>query len=575
MDKIKLVIWDLDETFWKGTISEEGVKIPKRHIGIVKELTARGIVNSICSKNDEKNVNLALEKAGIKDYFVFNSVNWEAKGQRLKGMIDEMNLRPVNVLFLDDNPSNLKEAEFYAKGIHARLPDFISGMLDHPSLKGKDDHEHSRLKQYKLLEQKRTEAKTYSSNEEFLRQSAIRIVFEDPSSHLERLAELSERTNQLNYTKKRSGEKDFKRYIESEEYEVKCFRVLDNYGDYGIAGTYIIKGDEYVEFIFSCRILGMGVPGFIYSFTGKKKLQAEGEVSEEYDREVDWITIKEGGTGEDEELGERKKLLIIGSCDLEQASYYMSRTHDIDKEFNYPKMNVMVHGDHTYWLAKQDLKQRYLKNKAIMRMPFMDRSIFETKMFSKDYDTIVYSPSMDYIQGLYAHKRDKRLIIPYGFFWKNMTEKKNWKEYQDEKRLTRKFLKWFSDNFTFLGPNTSGQFRKNLEAICSDKKKRYILLNQPEFSMKEERRRHHKKLNKVLDDFSKANGNVTLIDVREIVKGEKDVTDDPTHYTREAYYLLVQMLVKAAGKEITTNKRIWSWNRWVARAKKLVRMLRR
>ena len=25
--KVKLIIWDLDETFWKGTLSEEGVKV--------------------------------------------------------------------------------------------------------------------------------------------------------------------------------------------------------------------------------------------------------------------------------------------------------------------------------------------------------------------------------------------------------------------------------------------------------------------------------------------------------------------------------------------------------------------
>ena len=54
-EKIKLVIWDLDETFWEGTISEnagKSINIPERNINIVKELTNRGIINSICSKND-------------------------------------------------------------------------------------------------------------------------------------------------------------------------------------------------------------------------------------------------------------------------------------------------------------------------------------------------------------------------------------------------------------------------------------------------------------------------------------------------------------------------------------------
>ncbi|MDO9554793.1 hypothetical protein [Rhodonellum sp.] len=33
MENIKLVIWDLDETFWQGTLSKEGVSpIEKKHI---------------------------------------------------------------------------------------------------------------------------------------------------------------------------------------------------------------------------------------------------------------------------------------------------------------------------------------------------------------------------------------------------------------------------------------------------------------------------------------------------------------------------------------------------------------
>ena len=52
-DKIKLVIWDLDETFWKGTFSEGNVEIPDRNRNLLALLTDIGIVNSICSKNDE------------------------------------------------------------------------------------------------------------------------------------------------------------------------------------------------------------------------------------------------------------------------------------------------------------------------------------------------------------------------------------------------------------------------------------------------------------------------------------------------------------------------------------------
>ena len=52
--KIKLVIWDLDDTFWKGTLSEGPIVSIAENIQLVRDLTDRGIVNSICSKNDYK-----------------------------------------------------------------------------------------------------------------------------------------------------------------------------------------------------------------------------------------------------------------------------------------------------------------------------------------------------------------------------------------------------------------------------------------------------------------------------------------------------------------------------------------
>lgn len=48
--KTKLIIWDLDDTFWKGTLSEGGVEFLPEMINFIEELTLKGIMNSICSK---------------------------------------------------------------------------------------------------------------------------------------------------------------------------------------------------------------------------------------------------------------------------------------------------------------------------------------------------------------------------------------------------------------------------------------------------------------------------------------------------------------------------------------------
>ena len=51
-EKIKLVIWDLDDTFWAGTLSEGGGDAIEANIACLRTLVDRGIMNSISSKND-------------------------------------------------------------------------------------------------------------------------------------------------------------------------------------------------------------------------------------------------------------------------------------------------------------------------------------------------------------------------------------------------------------------------------------------------------------------------------------------------------------------------------------------
>ena len=43
-EKIKLVIWDLDETFWSGTLSEGEVQTTEQNIELIKRLSDVGIV---------------------------------------------------------------------------------------------------------------------------------------------------------------------------------------------------------------------------------------------------------------------------------------------------------------------------------------------------------------------------------------------------------------------------------------------------------------------------------------------------------------------------------------------------
>ena len=99
MAQIKLVIWDLDETFWEGTLSEGEVRNP--NIELIKKLSDYGIINSISSKNDFEKAKEKLIEFGVWDLFVFPSINWNPKGEAIKQIIEDCQLRSPNVLFID------------------------------------------------------------------------------------------------------------------------------------------------------------------------------------------------------------------------------------------------------------------------------------------------------------------------------------------------------------------------------------------------------------------------------------------------------------------------------------------
>ena len=204
-EKVRLLIWDLDDTFWTGTLTEGGVQIIERNVAIVKTLAQRGIVSSICSKNDMAKVQAELERIGLWDYFTFCRVAWEGKGAMVRNIVESAQLRPATIMFIDDNPINLNEVRHYNPDVQLAEPGFLEVLLDDPRFAGKDDSGLTRLAQYKVLEKKEQDQAQYAdSNIEFLRNSDIRIsMHHDVLSDFPRIHELINRTNQLNYTKKR------------------------------------------------------------------------------------------------------------------------------------------------------------------------------------------------------------------------------------------------------------------------------------------------------------------------------------------------------------------------------------
>lgn len=268
---IKLIIWDLDGILWDGTLSENDTcNVNLKAIEFIKDTESKGIIHSICTKNDYLQTKEVLENLGIWNLFVFPSIYLTSKSQRVKSIIESCQLRAPNVLFVDDNTINTNEVKFYLPEINIEnSTKFIDNFIYEPSK--------SRTSQYQILELKSID----KSNVDFLKDSSINIVITNDHGCIEfhdRIVELVNRSNTLNFTKSRMNvdfnENNVGPYFHfnfpRENYAVF---VWDKYGYYGLVGFIGSDWDakKVDHFVFSCRIMNMGIENYCSRFIKETK----------------------------------------------------------------------------------------------------------------------------------------------------------------------------------------------------------------------------------------------------------------------------------------------------------------
>ncbi len=352
-EAIRLIIWDLDETFWNGTLTEGGVRWRPDSEHALKILAQRGIISSICSKNDPEQVEAVLSEHRVRKFFVFSSISWGPKGPRLAEQIRAIQLRPESVLFIDDNPMNRAEAAHFVPGLQISDETIIPHLLQDPRCRGKADPGMTRLEQYRLLERRqKDEAQAGGDTSAFLRASNITVEIEhDLEAHIDRAIELINRTNQLNFTKKRLPEDpaaartELRALLAQHTIQAGLLRVRDNYGDYGFCGLYIMRsqrnvGRALLHFTFSCRILGMGVETWLYRLLEQPTLRVVGSVLTDVKndpRNIDWIGTAMPGVASVPAAGLRplRYVLARGACDMRAVSHYFGMVADrVIEEFD-------------------------------------------------------------------------------------------------------------------------------------------------------------------------------------------------------------------------------------------------
>jgi len=273
----KALIFDCDNTLWKGVLGEDGpdgIKVYQEIQYLALSLESQGVIIGLCSKNNLEDVDEVLKHHTdmiLRDENIaIKKVNWGNKVDNLRSIANDLNIGLDSLVFFDDSSF---EVELVAR----ELPDvkvfqvppkeYEYGQLFrevfnlfYSPVRTKEDK--SKSKMYKD-QSKRLEEKESSKNiEDYLISLGIVIeVYEDNLSHAPRIAQLTQKTNQFNLTTKRYTESDIKAFIQGCDKIVLSIEVFDKFGPSGLTGVAILckKTCEIDSLLLSCRVLGRNI----------------------------------------------------------------------------------------------------------------------------------------------------------------------------------------------------------------------------------------------------------------------------------------------------------------------------
>lgn len=552
--KVKLIIWDLDETFWKGILSEGPICPIQENIDLIKSLTDHGIVNSICSKNDWQPTIDKLKKLEVDDYFVFKSIDWTPKGPRISKLIKDMGLRPVNCLFIDDNVVNLNEAKFYEKDLMIAEPNIISELKAFLDSTTPSDLIHKRLKNYQVLEKKQAAKEEASDNLAFLYSSDTQVeIHRDCMMHIERISELVARTNQLNYTKVRSSHEEIEALCKDNCVDTGYVTVRDRFGDYGIVGFFAVKDHRCLHFLFSCRTIGQGVEQYVYATLGHPLLEVKGEVVNPVtkDEAPAWIN-QDNITQDAQKEKSHMKIILKGACDLKVMSEYL-QTDNVIEEFTYTgklKGNWIEHQNHSVNFLQWSFLSDTVKQELLDECIFNDEEMFDTSIYDDDIAIIFVSTMIEPNLGIYRRKKDG-LEIAFGEYLYPLTDPSNWDKYINgeifdaQNKFTKEWLEDFSKKYEFVGhlspEQILNQAKELLKKVNLHTKVCYMLGSEMPFEKNTQKNyegRHlvYKAINDLFREYAKQEDRLLLIDFNTIIRGQQDFTNNINHFQRRVYY---------------------------------------
>ena len=275
----KVLVLDCDNTLWRGVVGEDGVdgiaitpaQTDLQRFAIGEQ--ANGTLLCLASKNAERDVLEVFEKRTqmmLKlENIVAHRINWKSKPENISSLAEELGLGLDSFVFIDDNPVECAQVKAALPQVvtlqlppEAEIRQFLAHLwvFDKVSVTLEDTR---RTKMY--LENAARQSLENSTTDigEFIASLALVIDVAPPGDvDWARLSQLTQRTNQFNFTTVRRTELEMRTAAANGSLVLRV-KVQDRFGDYGLVGLLVAEVRESNLFVdtllLSCRVLGRGV----------------------------------------------------------------------------------------------------------------------------------------------------------------------------------------------------------------------------------------------------------------------------------------------------------------------------
>jgi FkbH-like protein len=291
----KAVIFDCDNTLWKGILGEDGFdgidmsrdskigQIYNRIQQLGVWLSSNGIIIGLCSKNNSEEVinvvnnhsDMLLRSKLISVY----RINWTDKATNLREIAKELNIGLDSIVFIDDssfeiNLINQQLPEVLTlqvpKAIHD-YPTFFYNLIESSFYFSNTIDDKMKTQQYKEQNIRSQEKEKFQTLTDFLISLNLEVeVFINNITQIERIAQLTQKTNQFNLTTIRYTENQISMFMNDDAFDVFSFSVNDKFGQSGLTAVVIVNKTSNYQlidtFLMSCRIMGRDIEKAVLNY---------------------------------------------------------------------------------------------------------------------------------------------------------------------------------------------------------------------------------------------------------------------------------------------------------------------